>query len=108
MRGGVSPDSMRNKERLENFRLDELSIVGLLAKRGRESVIVRQPDGQLHTITIGNYMGEHHGRITAINRNSIALVELHKNKQGYWQEYEVRLAIGGQRNKFGEKDNDVE
>ena len=106
--GGIAPDNQREREPLEFFSLDEIQIVGLLSKHGRESVIVRQPSGSLTTLTIGNYMGKHHGRVISIDRDAVVLIELRRHAGGYWLEREVRLPMVGLGQKARVIGNDGE
>ncbi|PPC75418.1 hypothetical protein C4K68_20860 [Pokkaliibacter plantistimulans] len=62
----IHPDTNRPKEALEAYDLDSLSFVGLMNKGGKEFALVRDPQGALHLVAEGNYMGKNFGRVVAI------------------------------------------
>jgi type IV pilus assembly protein PilP len=73
----IRPDIHRNKEALEQFPLDALSMVGTLSPDGEGvyGLIVDQA-GLIYRVELGNYMGQNHGRIIAIEDDRIELMEL--------------------------------
>jgi type IV pilus assembly protein PilP len=78
---GLRPDSNRRREALENFELAELQFVGTLEQ---DSVwaLVRAPDGVIHRVQSGNYMGRNHGKITSISESEMKLKEIVPNGRG--------------------------
>ena len=106
--GGIAPDNQRKREPLEFFSLEEVKVVGLLSKHGREWAVIRQPNDVLTTLTIGNYIGKHHGRVSRIDRDAIVLVELRRHAKGHWLEREVRLSIADLGQKERVKGSDGE
>lgn len=78
---GVRPDSNRRREALESFELAELQFVGTLEQ---ESIwaLVRAPDGVIHRVQTGNYMGRNHGKITSISEAQMKLKEIVPNGRG--------------------------
>ena len=52
-RGGLRPDSKRNREFLEQFSLDTLKMVGTLKLGGRVYGLVRTKDGLVHRVSSG-------------------------------------------------------
>ncbi|SFU58668.1 pilus assembly protein PilP [Halomonas korlensis] len=73
--GELAPDPNRPKDALEAYALSELELVGTLTVKGRPSALVRAPNGQVHRLTIGHYMGQDNGRIVTITEASVGLVE---------------------------------
>ncbi len=73
---GPAPIENRNKEYLEQFPLDTLSMVGTLAREGRTYGLVQTADGLVHRVVPGNYLGQNDGRIVAIDEGRIQLEEL--------------------------------
>ncbi|NNF16227.1 MAG: pilus assembly protein PilP [Gammaproteobacteria bacterium] len=73
---GPAPDRNRNREILEEFPLDSLRMVGSLTRQNVDSALVQTPDGLIHQVTPGDYMGQNDGRITAITESSIEIKEL--------------------------------
>jgi len=90
---GLSPNFDRNKEELENFSLDSLRMLGTLELDEELWGIVRSPDGTIHRIQTGNYVGRNHGKIVAIYEDSIELNEIVEDGRGGWQERTAGLAL---------------
>jgi type IV pilus assembly protein PilP len=72
---GIQPDSNRRKEALEAFELAELQFVGTLEQE-QVWALVRAPDGVIHRVQNGNFMGRNHGKITAITDDNLELREI--------------------------------
>ncbi len=90
---GISPNFNRVPEELESTTLDSLRMVGTLEQEDQRWAIVRSPDGVIHRVQVGNYMGRNHGRIQSIDENGVALVEIIPDGQGGWQERPAFLAL---------------
>ena len=61
------PDANRDKELLESFPLDALSMVGTMTQKGVPWVVVETSEGSAHLLTVGNYMGQNDGKVTEIS-----------------------------------------
>jgi type IV pilus assembly protein PilP len=72
----IRPDEDRPREFLEQFTFEDLAMVGTLARGGTEWALVRDPDGGIHRVTVGNYLGGNHGRIVELAESFIAVVEI--------------------------------
>ena len=90
---GIAPNFDRNKEELEGFSLDSLRMMGTLELNEELWGIVRSPDGTIHRVQVGNYMGRNHGKIVGISEESIDLNEIVQDGQGGWQERTAALAL---------------
>ena len=90
---GPRPDPNRAKEYLERFSLDALAMVGTFNDQGTDSALVSDPDGVVHRVQIGNYLGESYGRITAIDDTEITLRELIPDGSGGWLVREASMAL---------------
>lgn len=82
----LAPDPERSREPLEAHSLEALALVGVLTVGGERSALVRAPDGQVHRLRPGNYLGANHGRIVAIADGAVQLVELVPTGGGGWME----------------------
>ncbi|NCT67593.1 MAG: pilus assembly protein PilP [Rhodanobacteraceae bacterium] len=91
---GPRPDQNRPREPLEAFPLDGLKMSGTLGMAKAIEGLVRDPDGVVHRVHIGNYLGQNYGRITAIGEDRIDLVELVPNGAGGWMERQATIALG--------------
>lgn len=91
--GGVAPDTNRNREELENYALDSLRMMGTLEQGAEIWGIVRSPDGTIHRVQTGNYMGRNHGKINHISEERIELSEIVVDSRNRWQERPAALAL---------------
>lgn len=89
----LAPDLSRQREPLEAFDLGELALVGTLTQNGQPSALVRAPDGQVHRLRVGNYMGSDFGRIVGITSSTVQLVEVVSTGRGGWIERTTRLEL---------------
>jgi type IV pilus assembly protein PilP len=94
---GPHPDQDRAREPLESFPLDGLRMAGTLGLAKAMEGLVRDPDGVVHRVHVGNYLGQNYGRITGISEDHIELVELVPNGSGGWMERQATIALGDTR-----------
>lgn len=80
------PDFDRRKEELEDFPLESLKMVGYLSQRGVNYAVIRSPDGKLHRVKAGNYMGQNFGKIIEISDVEVRLKEMIQDSAGDWSE----------------------
>lgn len=92
-RGGPRPDLDRTKEYLEQFELDTLAMVGTFTMGDSEWALIRDPDGVVHRVAVGNYIGRNHGRVTFIQETEIGLSELITDGMGGWLVREASMAV---------------
>lgn len=91
---GPHPDQDRPREPLETYPLDGLKMSGTLGMAKSMEGLVRDPDGVVHRVHVGNYLGQNFGRITGISEDHIDLVELVPNGSGGWMERQATIALG--------------
>lgn len=94
---GTRPNFDRNPEELESYALDSLRMMGTLELDNELWGIVRSPDGTIHRVQVGNYVGRNHGKIVGISEESIDLNEIIQDGQGGWQERSAALALVSQQ-----------
>lgn len=90
---GPSPDPTRPREALEAYPLDALGYVGTLSRDQQLWALVQAPDGTIHRVQTGNYMGQNYGEITAIKPGAIELRELAQKANGRWVERRAEVAL---------------
>ena len=73
---GLRPNPNRNKEFLEDFPLDTLTMVGTLNTNKVNYALVLTADGLIHQIRTGNYIGQNEGEILSISDRGIEIREL--------------------------------
>ena len=94
-RSGPRPDFERPKEYLERFELDTLSMVGTFSKTDSYWGLIRDPDGVVHRVSVNNYMGKNHGKVTHIQGSEIAMSELISDGDGGWLIRDAAIALDG-------------
>lgn len=70
------PDLAREREFLEHYSLDALRMVGSLRYASGLYGLMQTPDGLVHRLATGDYLGRNHGRVTHISDGEVQLVEL--------------------------------
>ncbi|MFQ5659378.1 MAG: pilus assembly protein PilP [Gammaproteobacteria bacterium] len=83
----------RNREELEQFELDSLKMVGTMQNEDNNWGIILDPDGTVHRVKTGNYMGRHIGKIVNIYGDRIELREIIQNNKGRWEERQAAIAL---------------
>jgi len=92
-KGDLMPDSERPREELESYPLDTLRMMGILEMKGVRWGLVKASDGIVYRVRTGNYMGQNFGKITAIEPDRIALIEIVPNGLGGWERREAALTL---------------
>jgi type IV pilus assembly protein PilP len=92
---GPRPDLSRTREYLERFELDTLRMVGTFSKERNDWALIRDPDGVIHRVSVGNYLGKNHGKVGRIRRNEVGLSEFINDGIGGWIIREASVALGG-------------
>lgn len=82
----LAPDQKRKKQLLESFPLDALKFVGILKQGSVTWALIKQPNGTISRIGIGNYMGLNYGRVLSIKIDAIKLEETMK-QSGKWAKH---------------------
>lgn len=90
---GPRPIDNRTKEYLESFPLDSLDMVGTLGTAAGLTALLKDPDGVVHRLQSGNFLGQNDGQITAIFEDRIELVELVSNGNNGWIERPASIAL---------------
>ncbi|MFC1688407.1 pilus assembly protein PilP [Pseudomonadota bacterium] len=92
---GPRPDLQRPREYLERFELDTLSMVGTFSRESSEWALIRDPDGVVHRVAVGNYIGKNHGKVNGISTDEVQLSEFIADGIGGWLVREASVALGG-------------
>lgn len=91
--GGLFPDTTRRREPLESFSLQELRMVAMMTLEDRTWAAVVAPDGTVHRLQVGNYLGRNHGQVLRITETSVEMTEIVPDGKGGWQERDNVLAM---------------
>lgn len=90
---GPRPDMDRLREPLEDFPLDTLRFKGTVTKDGTKWGLIFAPDNTVHRVLEGNFMGQNHGRITALSDVEINLTEIVPDGLGNYIERSAAIAL---------------
>jgi len=72
---GIHPDKSRLKEALESYELSSLQFVGTLQQE-KMWALIRSPEGVIHRVKVGDYMGTHDGQVLTISDSEVTLKEI--------------------------------
>ncbi|MCX2978379.1 pilus assembly protein PilP [Candidatus Marimicrobium litorale] len=72
----IKPDENRAKEFLEQFTFDSLQMVGTLERDETNWTLIKDPDGGVHRVRVGNFLGRHHGKIVDMTDTFVGVVEI--------------------------------
>ncbi|OLO06230.1 hypothetical protein BTW07_00175 [Salinicola socius] len=97
------PDAERPRQPLEAFELDSLSLVGTLTVGNTLSGLVSAPDGAIHRLFKGDYLGRDYGRIISVEPRGLVLVETVRTPEGGWSERLQRLDMAEQESDGGSR-----
>lgn len=90
---GVKPNFHRHKQYLEQFPLDSLKMVGEIDYNHTRYALIKDPQGLVTRVTIGNYMGQNNGRIVKITSTEIHLIQIVPNGTGGWVRQPASLSL---------------
>lgn len=83
----------RNQEELERYALDSLRMVGTLEQQTEQWGLIRGPDGVIHRVKAGNFMGQNYGKILEVSEHRIHLLERVANAQGKWEDRKAEISV---------------
>ena len=91
----VQPDEDRPKEFLEQFTFDSLAMVGSLSKGGTDWTLIADPEGGVHRVKLGNYLGRNHGRIVEMTQSYVGVIEIVSDGGEGWLERPRSIKLHG-------------
>ncbi len=89
----VTPDFNRTREFLEGFDLNSIKMVGNIQKGGVLWALLSDPEGSIHWVKDGNYVGKNHGRIVETAENKIEIIEIVSDGLDGWVERPNVIAL---------------
>ncbi len=96
---GIEPNTNRPREELEKYSLGALQLVGTFRDfnaNQRMWALIKAPDGIVHRVHVGNYLGRHFGRIYNITENRVDIQEIVRDPQtGGWKKRVTDLSLAG-------------
>lgn len=92
----VRPDPNRPKEFLEQYTLESLQMVGSIRRDNKDWTLIQDPEGGIHRVGVGNYMGRNHGRVVDMSATYVAVVEIVSDgSDDGWVERPRSIALKG-------------
>jgi type IV pilus assembly protein PilP len=90
----TAPDRSRPKQPLEVFPIEDLKVVGIITSGTVPYALIQTPppNKPMH-VRVGEYMGRSFGKITAISREGVTVLETVKDPSGAWVEQERQLMV---------------
>lgn len=83
----LQPDRKRSKEALEKYSLTNLKMKGTMGYADDSWALIESlSDNSLHRVSVGNYMGLFHGRITQVSNEQVHLIEMVPDGTGCYKE----------------------
>lgn len=83
----VYPDTDRIKDYLEQYAVENLTMVGTITSPLAIELmyaLVRDPLGEVHRVQMGDYLGLDNGQVIALDERRIELSEIVSNGRGGW------------------------
>lgn len=87
-----APDLNREKEYLEEFNLEALKMVGTVVKDGQFYAMVADQNKVISYISVGNYVGQNHGKVTSVTEGEV-LLEERINNSDQWVVRNARMQL---------------
>ena len=72
----VRPDENRTKNYLERFSRDTLAMVGTLQRDNFNWSLIKDPEGRIHRIQLGSFLGRDHGRVVEMGDAFVVVTEI--------------------------------
>lgn len=92
-RDSKSKDKDRRREPLESYPFDALKMVGTLSRGNQTWAVIQAPDGNVHRVQVGSYIGQNSGKVVKISEAKVDVLEQVQGNLGDWVEREANLAI---------------
>lgn len=82
----------RPKQPLEQYSLDQIQMVGSVLLKGERYALVKAGN-LLFRAHVGEYAGQHYGRISQISEDQVVLIELVQDATGDWVQRTATLQL---------------
>jgi len=95
-----APDRSRPQQPLEIFPIEDLKVVGVITAGSVPYALIQTPPpNKPKHVRVGEYMGRSFGRITAITKDGVTVLETVRDANGAWvpQERQLRVPKEGGR-----------
>lgn len=90
----TAPDRARPLQPLEIFPIEDLKVVGIISAGTVPYALIQTPSpNKPKHVRVGEFMGRSFGKITAITKDGITVLETVKDASGAWVEQERSLML---------------
>lgn len=89
----IAEQMQRVREELEYFPLDTLRMVGTIERDSNIWGLITDPQGAVHRVQLGNYMGKNYGKVILVTEDHLELLEIVPDNQGGWVERPARVDL---------------
>lgn len=90
----TAPDRARPLQPLEVFPIEDLKVVGIITAGAVPYALIQTPaPNKPKHVRVGEFMGRSFGKITAITKDGITVLETVKDANGAWVEQERLLMM---------------
>jgi len=100
----TNPERNRDKAYLEQFALKDLKYVGSMRVNNYAWALILDPQGKLHHLQVGDYLGLANGKIEKISEQNIAIRELIPNNQRKWENRAIEMPLSKAQKNNNEQD----
>jgi type IV pilus assembly protein PilP len=86
----------RIKGPLEDYPLEDLYLVGVIHQSGKTNALIlikQHKNLGLHSVRVGDYLGNKFGRILKISHENVWIKERHQDDSGVWIERDSTLHL---------------
>jgi len=87
------PDLERERDSLEQYTIDNISMIGYLKKGNNSFAILLAPDNKLYNAQVGSYIGQNFGQILQITEDGMQIEELYQEQNGDWEKRNIALKL---------------
>jgi type IV pilus assembly protein PilP len=89
-----APDRNRQPQPLEAFPLEDLKVMGIILSGAVPYALIQTPTpNKPKHVRVGEYIGQSFGKITAITREGVTVLETVKDTNGAWVDQEKVLLV---------------
>jgi type IV pilus assembly protein PilP len=93
----LAPDMTRPREFLEQFNIEGLKLKGAIQRPGGAvAALIEDPDGGVHPIRVGNYVGKNYGRVASIEDGRVSVLEVVPDGHDGWVERPRTIRLDGE------------
>jgi len=68
-------------------------MVGTFSKEESDWALIRDPEGVIHRVPVGDYIGKNHGKVVEISNAQLSLSELISDGGGGWIVRDASIAL---------------